>query len=106
MASYKDTLGTLNAAIGQLNQAYKAANTIEDKDRIFSVMELLQDEVNAVAAAGLAASDAAYSAQAASFKKASDQIAEFQSHINLYVKYISLAGQVAEALGKVVAVIG
>jgi hypothetical protein len=105
MTSYKDALGALTAAIGQLNQAYKAANTMEDKDKIFSVMELLQDEVNAVAAAGLAASDAAYSAQAASLKNAADQIAEFQSHVDQYVKYIGLAGQVAEALKKVVAII-
>ena len=55
MASYKNALGDLSTAIAQLNQAYKAANTIDEKDEIFSMLELLQDEVNEIAGAGLRA---------------------------------------------------
>jgi ethanolamine utilization microcompartment shell protein EutS len=105
MTSYRDALESLNAGILDLNQAYKAANTMEAKDSIFSVMEILQDEVNSIAMAGLAQSDAAYVAQSVAFKQASNQIAAFQVHIDKYVGYITLAGQVAQSLGKVISLL-
>ena len=102
MASYKNALGDLSTAIAQLNQAYKAANTIDEKDEIFSMLELLQDEVNEIAGAGLASSDTAYMAQTQPFKSASQALIDFRKKIDGHVKYIKLAGQVAEALAKVI----
>jgi hypothetical protein len=101
----KDALSTLMEAIDSLNLAYKAANTADNKDKIFSAMEILQDEVNAISVAGLAVSNAAYKAQTAVFKNASDQLTKFKTEIDKYVSYIKIAGQVADTLTKVIALL-
>ncbi len=99
--SYKDALAALMTALNTLNQAYKAANTAGDKDQIFSVMEILQDEVNAIAIAGLAFQDAAYVAQTAVFQRSAAQLKAFQEKVDTYIHYIKMTGEVADALAKV-----
>ncbi len=105
MATCVEALRDLHNALEKLNQAYKAANEIEDKDAIFSAMELVQDEVNALAVAGLALSNEKYVAQAKSFRAAKDDLEKFQKKVDERVKFIKLAGQVAEALGKALALL-
>ena len=46
MITYQAAVTNLMTALASLNQAYKAANTIDGKDKIFSSMEVLQDGVD------------------------------------------------------------
>jgi hypothetical protein len=91
MITYQAAVTNLMTALASLNQAYKAANTIDGKDKIFSSMEVLQDEVNAISTAGLTAS-----------KQSTDELTQLQSNINTYVNFISTASSVVAGLASVI----
>jgi hypothetical protein len=98
MITYQAAVTNLMTALASLNQAYKAANTIDGKDKIFSSMEVLQDEVNAISTAGLTASNSAYKALTDDFKQSTDELTQLQSNINTYVNFISTASSVVAGL--------
>ena len=100
--SYKDVVSALTDAIQNLSQAYGIATDADDKDRIFSMMEMLQDEVNAVSSAGLAVSDSVYQAQTDSFRNSADQLNQFKAKIDQYINNVALISSVADSLTKII----
>jgi hexokinase len=101
MPTYVEAMTILTNAQALLKQAYQAANTTEDKDAIFSIMEVIQDEINAFAVADIASRDDGYQAQTQWFKDNADELAAFEAKIEKYVKYVKLAGQLVDALAQV-----
>ncbi|MBV8536250.1 MAG: hypothetical protein JO128_11695 [Alphaproteobacteria bacterium] len=103
MATYQEASDALSTAISKLSDAYKAANSADDKDKVFAAMEVLQDELNEVTAHGLAASTKQYEALTATFKSYKAQLDQVRDDINNIVKYAKLASDVIAALQKVAA---
>ena len=105
MTSYETAVSNLMASLTSLNKAYKAANTIDGKDKIFSAMEVLQDEVNAASIAGLTAADTQYKVLTNNFKSCTDELKQLQTDINTYVNFLSTASSVVAGLAKVIPLI-
>lgn len=101
MATNKEAADSLLAAIKNLNAAYKAANTADDKDEIFSTMEILQDELNQMGVQGLTANDGQYAALTSAFKGYAQQLQQVKNDIDKLVKYVQLAADVVSSLEKV-----
>ena len=100
--TYKQAVTTLNEAIDNLDRAYRSAYSMDDKNRLFSMRELLQEELDTVLAAGLSDSRSGYRAQTPLFKVASNYLAQSRDAINHHVNHIRAVGQVADSLAKVV----
>jgi hypothetical protein len=99
--TYKEAVAVLVDCSNQLTTAYQAANEANDKDAIFAILQLVQDEVNAIACAGLAAADKAYTQQSEYFAQGTQKIARFQAEIDRYVHYVQIAAKVVESLTRV-----
>jgi hypothetical protein len=84
-----------------LRDAYKAANTMEAKDKIFSVMEVVGDAIDAVSDTALKSADDQYAAFSAWAKQYDDGLMQFADNIDKYIAYIKTAGQVVDALTQV-----
>lgn len=99
--SFRDAMFILSNGISALSDAYRSANTIEDKDRVFSVMSVLQDESSAIVSAGRANDTDAFKAQSQFFAGAKATIDQFQQDIGKIIRYLQVAGAVADTLLKV-----
>ncbi len=100
--TYKQAVTTLTEAIDNLDRAYQSAYSMDDKNRLFSMRELLQEELDTVLAAGLSDLRSGYRAQTPLFKVASNYLAQSRHAINHHVNHIRVVGQVADSLAKVV----
>ena len=100
--TYRQAVTTLTEAIGNLDRAYQSAYSMDDKNRLFSMRELLQEEVDTVSAAGLSRSRSGYEAQTPLFKIAAHYLAQSRETINQHVNHIRTVGLVADSLAKVV----
>ena len=100
--TYKQAVTTLTQAIDNLDRAYRSAYGMDDKNRLFSMRELLQEELDTVLAAGLSDSRSGYQAQTPLFKVASNYLTQSRDAINHHVNHIRVVGQVADSLAKVV----
>jgi hypothetical protein len=100
--TYKQAVTTLTEAIDNLDRAYRSAYSMDDKNRLFSMRELLQEELDTVLAAGLSDSRSGYRAQTPLFKVASNYLTQSRDAINYHVNHIRAVGQVADSLAKVV----
>lgn len=103
--SYKDAVEMLMDVIQRLSDAYDASTDDDDKDSIFSTMEILQDEVNSVSAAGLSESNSAYQAQTDNFRNSANQLDDFKTKIDQYINNVALAGSIADSMTKVLALL-
>lgn len=100
--NYNDAVEYLTDALQNLSLAYDAASSSGDRDSIFSAMEILQDEINAVSAAGLSDSDSAYRILTDRFRESAKQLDDFKADIDKHVHDIAIAGNIADALLKVI----
>jgi hypothetical protein len=100
--TYKQAVNTLTEAIDNLDRAYRAVNNLDDKNRLFSMRELLQEELDTVSAAGLSTSRSDYQAQTPLFRIASNYLTQSRGEASHHVNHILIVGQVAESLAKVV----
>ncbi|WP_434782393.1 hypothetical protein [Ferrovum myxofaciens] len=103
--SYKDASTALEYAIQNLSKAYDAATNCDDKNSIFTTMEILQDEVDAIAKANLSTSDSRYQALMDSFKNSAIQPGQFKKKIDQYIDDIELAGSLADSLTQVISLL-
>lgn len=103
--SYKDAVTILGDAIQNLSKAYDAATNDDDKNSIFTMMEILQDEANAIAVANLSASDSSYQALTDNFKNATIQQDQFREKIDQYIGDIRFAGNIANSLTQVISLL-
>jgi hypothetical protein len=94
-------LNALGDLDDQLRDAYKAANTIEVKDKIFSIMEVVGDGIDVVSNAALKSTDEKYQAFNTWAKQYNNDLKQFADDIDKYVSYIKTAGQVVDALAQV-----
>ncbi len=100
--SYKDAVAALGCAIQNLSQAYDAAANDNDRNSIFTTMEMLQDEVDAIAAANLSTSDSRYQALKDDFKNSAVQLDQFREKIDQYINDVDLAGKLEVSLTQVI----
>ena len=98
--TYAEANTIITAAIAALRTAYIAANSADEKDRITSVTWVLKDESDAIVSAGLADDSGVFQAQSEYFKGAKAQIDAFQKQVDQVIHYVHIAGQVADALAK------
>lgn len=94
-------LKTLSDLEDYLRDAYKAANTMDVKDQIFSVMEVVGDGIDAISDAALRSTADKYQAFSVWAQQYNAGLQKFGDQIDKYINYIKTAGQVAEALGQV-----
>jgi prophage DNA circulation protein len=100
-STYQQASDILSDAISTLSDAFKAANTADDKDTIFAVMEVLQDELNEITSEGLAASTSKYKVLTDAFKGYKAKLSKVQNEIDKIVKFVKLASDTISALAKV-----
>jgi hypothetical protein len=100
--TYRQAVTTLMEAIDNLDRAYQSAYSMDDKNRLFSMREMLQEELDTVSAAGLSQSRSGYRAQTPLFRIAARYLAQSRDTINQHVNHIRTIGQVADSLAKVV----
>jgi len=101
MATYQEACQILLDALNNLSSAYKAANKPGDKDSIYSVMEVLQNELNQIALQGLAQNDNQYTALTNEFKGYTNDLKTVENEVRNIVKYTKLAGDILSSLAKV-----
>ena len=101
MTTNKDALKLLWELHGALREAYKAANTLEHKDRIFAVMEVVSDEINALVSMSLQQKNKEYTAVTAQMKEVSGKLQKLKEDIDDMIKYIGVATNVINGIGRI-----
>jgi len=103
--TYLQASQKLIAAINKLDEAFKAASTLDAKDKIYSAMEVIQDELNALIAAGLKDNAAQYEAQTQIFKDSKAELEKLKNQIDTLISFIKIASEVISTLSSVIALI-
>jgi hypothetical protein len=86
-----------------LTNAYWAASTVQDKDRIHAVMDLVFDSLTGLNQTSIQANTPTFTSMQEELKTANAQIETLKSDIAKLVVSIKVATQVASAIDKAVA---
>jgi hypothetical protein len=86
-----------------LTTAYWAANTIQDKDRIHGVMDLVFETLSALNLDVLEANSAAFKLLSTKVKATNDQLTALKATIDKLIAAVTVATQVATAIDQTLA---
>lgn len=103
--SFKSAYLALADLHDALRSAYKAANDIDNKDTIFSVMEVVNDEMHEILRNKLDENNDKYAVQTAAFKKVNKRLGVLKDKIDEMIKYVDVASKVVSAIAKVLGIL-
>lgn len=87
--------------LGDLNQAYWAADSLDEKDQLYSIIEVVTNLITQLNAADLATRDAAYNALKSQVATVNKQLTDLQGKINQLINRISTAAAIISDITQV-----
>src|ERR1700730_10822783 len=90
--------------LDDLNEAYWAASSLEVKDQLYGVIEVVNDVITQLDSTDLESRDAAYAALAAKVTNVNKQLDVLQKQINTIISRINTAATIVSDVAKVLSV--
>ena len=100
----QDLSDAYSALLGDLNDAYWAASSLEVKDQLYGIIEAVTSLITQLVAADLASRDAAYAALVAQVAAVNKKLDVLQQQINSMINRINTAATIVSDVAKVLAV--
>lgn len=90
--------------LGDLNQAYWAADSLDEKDRLYAIIEVVTNLRTQLVAADFATRNAAYDALKAQVGSVNNELKTLQSQIKELINRISTAAAIVSDIAQVLSV--
>jgi hypothetical protein len=100
----QDLINAYSDLLGDLNDAYWAASSLDVKDQLYGIIEVVTSLVTQLVATDLASRDAAYAALVAQVSSTNKKLDALQQQINSMISRINTATTIVSDVAKVLAV--
>jgi len=100
----QDLSNAYSALLRDLNDAYWVASSLEVKDQLYGIIEVVTSLITQLVATDLASRDAAYAALVAQVATVNTKLDALQKQINSMISRINTAATIVSDIAKVLAV--
>ena len=100
----QDLSNAYSALLGDLNDAYWAASSLEVKDQLYGIIEAVTSLITQLVATDLASKDAAYAALVGQVAAVNMKLDALQKQVNVMISRIGTAATIVSDIAKVLAV--
>jgi peptidoglycan hydrolase CwlO-like protein len=100
----QDLNNAYSALLSELNQAYWAADSMDVKDQLYGIIEIVTGLITQLDATDLETRDAAYDALLAQVGTVNKELKTLQGQINSLINRISTAATIVSGIAKVLSV--
>lgn len=101
----QDLINAYSDLLGDLNEAYWAASSLDVKDKLYAIIEIVTSLITQLVATDLASRNAAYAALVAQVAAVNKKLDALQQQINSMISRINTAATIVSDIAKVLSVV-